>query len=683
MTLSAMIPTLLLVAEPGFRPPAVPLVCHDPYFSIWSFTDRLTDDWPRHWTGAINAICGLVRIDGAPYRFCGPGPDEARPLEQVALEVHPTRTVYRFAGGGIGLELTFTTPALPHDLDLLARPVSYLTSAVESTDGAAHRVELYLDVTGELAVNTVDQPVAWSRAEVAGLTALRIGTVEQPVLAKRGDNLRIDWGHAYLAAPREQATGALHDAHVTRTEFSQSGGLPAADDAGPPRPANQSWPAMALCYDLGAVTTRVERWAMLAYDDEYSIEYHGERLLPWWRRNGDEATDLLQSAAAEYPALRERCAAFDAELTADLTAAGGSAYADIATLAFRQCLAAHKLAAGPDGTPLYFSKENFSNGCIATVDVTYPSAPFMLLFSPELLRGMLIPILDYAASDAWPFAFAPHDLGTYPLANGQVYGGGAATEENQMPVEECGNMLLLVAALCAAEESVEFAERYEPVLRGWAEYLLDKGLDPENQLCTDDFAGHLAHNANLSLKATLALGAWGELCRRAGRDDEAGRYQTAAEDFAARWMELADDGDHYRLAFDRPGTWSMKYNLVWDRLLGLNLFPAEVARREVAWYLAHQNDYGLPLDSREAYTKSDWLVWCAVLADERADFDALIAPLHRFLHETPDRLPFTDWYRTTDATCVGFRARSVVGGVFLPMLADAEVWRKWVGRAER
>jgi len=667
----------------AFRPPAVPLIAHDPYFSVWSMTDRLTDDWSRHWTGSTQAICGLARIDDKPYRFMGTLSDKLPAMTQTAVEVWPTRTIYRFEAGGTRLTLTFCSPLLVNDLDVLGRSVTYVTFDAQATDGGTHKVALYLDCSPELAVNTADQKVIWSRYKIGNLAVLRLGSQEQPILAKSGDNLRIDWGWLYLAVPgQEGADTALAADRAARQGFVESGRLPEADDLRMPRAANDHWPVTAAMFDLGEVSEKpASRHLLLAYDDIYAIELLQRRLRPYWRRGGEDADVLLKKAEKSYASLMERCRAFDEELMADLTRAGGRQYAQLCALAYRQCLAAHKLAADFDGTPLMFSKENFSNGCIGTVDVIYPACPFFLLFNTNLLRANLRPVLDYAQSARWKWPFAPHDLGTYPLANGQVYGGGERTEENQMPVEETGNMLIMLAAMAKIDGNAGFAARYWPMLTRWAEYLKAKGLDPENQLCTDDFAGHLAHNANLSIKAIIAIGAYGQLCEMTGRKDEAAVYRDEAKKMAGQWAKMAADGDHYKLAFDKPGTWSQKYNLVWDKLLGLNIFPPEIAQTEVAFYKTKMNKYGLPLDNRSKYTKSDWLVWTATLAESKPDFEAFVGPLYLFANESPSRVPFTDWYWTHDAKQVGFQARSVIGGIYIRMLAEPELWKKWAGRA--
>ncbi len=656
--------------RPAPRPPSVPLVTHDPYFSIWSPGDKLSDKWPAHWTGQAQAMAALVRIDGQAYRVMGLEPWGSKAMTQTRLEVFPTRTVYTFADGGVELTLIFLCPLLPARLDILSRPLTYITAQVRTTDGARHKVQLYFDACSEIAVNTPDQKVVWGRLEVPGLDVLSFGSKDQPVLEKRGDDLRIDWGYFYLAVPTEpKGLSRLASHDVCRESFWKSGGLGTFDEMDMPRAVAEGYPVAAVAFNLDEVgADPVSRYWMIAYDDRFSIEYFNRKLRPYWRRDGWEVPQLLAQAALDYGPLTAACREFDDQLLASLTKAGGEKYAWIGTLAFRQSIAAHKLAADIDGTPLFFPKENFSNGCISTVDVIYPSAPLYLHLSPPLMRAMLRPVLDYAKSGMWPFPFAPHDLGTYPQANGQVYGGGALTEEDQMPVEESGNMLILAAALARAENSVEFVRPYEALFRRWAEYLGAKGLDPENQLCTDDFAGHLAHNANLSLKAIIGLRAYADLCEKLGKKAEAKSYAATAAKFAGEWLKLADDGDHYRLAFDKPGTWSQKYNLVWNRILGYGLFPPSVAEKETAYYRKVQLKYGLPLDNRKEYTKLDWILWTASLTGRPEDFEAFSDPVFDFLNETPDRVPMTDWYWTRDGRKVGFQARSVVGGVFIKML---------------
>ena len=666
--------------ENDLVPPSTPLIACDPYFSVWSPGDTLNGVETTHWTGKQQQLTSLVKIDGKAFRVMGATPIATPALKQKSVTVLPTRTIYTFEGAGVSVSLTFLTPALPDDISILSRPVTYLAYEFKATDGKPHEVSVYFGASGELTVNTPDQDVTWNDASGDGLAVVRMGSKDQPILQKKGDDQRIDWGYLYLAAPEESTAGRAFGApNELGIAFASNGLGYRKGESGQADRADGVGAGIELkSFQVG--NDPVSKWGMIAYDDIYSIQYNRKNLRGYWRKDGWEAKDLLAASAKEYSELRARCETFDAELVADMEKIGGVKYAKIASLAYRQCFAAGKFVADENGQPLQFSKENHSNGCIATSDVFYPMAPQFLLLSPSLAKSFLAPFLEYAKSDRWKFPFAPHDLGTYPHANGQVYGGGEKTEDDQMPVEESGNVLLLMAAIAQMDGNADFAGNYWSRLEQWAEYLKKEGFDPANQLCTDDFAGHLAHNVNLSAKAICGLGAFAKLCEMRGEHEKAQSYSNTAKEFAQRWVKEAKDGDHYRLAFDRPGTWSQKYNLVWDKILGLGLFPDEVLRTEMDFYKKKQNTYGVPLDNRKEYTKLDWIVWTALLTQDRSDFEALVAPIFKFLNEGPNRSPMTDWYETVSGKKVGFTARPVVGGVFLPALYHKDLWAKYAKR---
>jgi hypothetical protein len=672
----AVATTLRLQAAPTpLRPPAVPLVTFNPYLSIWSEADRLTDDMTRHWTRRPHPLVSMVRIDGHPFRLMGNQPEDVAALPQTGLEVTPTRSIYTFEDSGIRVVLTFMTPALPQDLDAMALPLSYLTWSIQSTDGKAHTVSLYDSTSSLLAVNRSDEPVNLQAGSAGPIAFLRAGTEEQPILGSAGDDHRVNWGYAYVATPAAQAKAAFGNSQQLAKAFADRGELPTTNDSRLPRPANDEEPCMAFAFDLGKVGSEpIARQVIVAYDEIYAIKYFGKKLRPYWRRNGRTAEQMLEQAFRDYQQLARHCTVFDAELLADATKIGGAKYATICALAYRQCAAACGLAADANQQPLYFTKENTSNGDIATVDVFFPMDPQWILLSPTLAKATLVPILSYASSWHWKFPNAPHDLGTYPIARGTDDGGEG------MPVEESGNMLILCDAVAQVDGKADFVLPWWEKLTQWAQYLEKYGLDPENQLCTDDFMGHLAHNANLSIKAILGLAAYGDLCRMRGDTVTAGKYRALAKTDAEHWIKVAAEGDHYRLAFDRTNTWSQKYNLVWDRILGLDIFPPSVAQKEIAYYKTVMQKFGLPLDSRTHLTKTDWTLWSATLAEGSADFEAIISPLLDYLNQTTARSPFADSYQTDRVRSGGMHARPVIGGVFIKMLSDRALWKKWAAR---
>lgn len=581
---------------------------------------------------------------------------DAEPAKQTAVHLTATQTAYSFDAGGMTIDLTFTSPLLMDQLEVLARPASYLTFKSAPNDGKKHDVKIWFALSGKVSSDKANQEVKVDVEDHAQLLVQSVGTTSQELLGKKGDNVRIDWGKAYIAAAKKAsirstpntlqglATAVAQKGTATETKIGSAADM-----------------LIGVEMALGEVSDAVSEHVVIAYDDEYSVQYFGKNLRPWWRRdNKTHALDMIQAAANDYDRLMQACQSFDAKLSADAKKAGGAQYADLCNLAYRQAIAAHKVVANTNGELLFFSKENFSNGSIGTVDVTYPSAPLFVLYNTELAKGLLRFIYEYSESGRWKKPFPAHDVGTYPLANGQTYG-------EDMPVEEAGNMITLTAAIALREDDAGFAEKHWETLTTWTDFLKKEGLDPANQLCTDDFAGHLARNANLSVKAIMGIASYAKLAEMLKKDEVAKEHFELAKQMATEWMKLADNGDHYTLAFGQKDTWSQKYNLIWDKLLKLNIFPAEVVEKEIAYYKTKQQAYGLPLDSRKTYTKSDWILWTATLADD-GDFETFVNPVWKFANETPDRIPLSDWHETTDGKSVGFRARSVVGGYFVKML---------------
>jgi hypothetical protein len=580
---------------------------------------------------------------------------------QKGFEMTATQSIYNFEAGPIQLKVRFVAPLILKDLDMISRPVNYVVYDLKSTDGKSHPVEILNSVSGLWAVNDASQKVEGKKETQNGLLMLSLANTEQKPLGKKGDDVRIDWGRAYLAA---NATNAKSPGLGTPEEliksFSKSGSV--TDNQVNATNADAKSMAIVLSENVSADVKSLH--LMLGYDDGYSVQYFGQNLRPWWNKDGNKTIQTeLKNAETDFAKILKECEATDEMIYQDALKAGGRQYAELCVLSYRQAISAHKLVADPSGAPLFLSKENFSNGSIGTVDITYPSSPLFLLYNPTLLKGMMEPIFYYSESGKWNKPFAAHDVGTYPLANGQTYG-------EDMPVEESGNMLTLTYAICKAENNIEFAKKHWKTLSIWANYLKKEGFDPANQLCTDDFAGHLARNANLSIKAIMGLASYAKMAEQLGETKEAAEVNALVKEFAQKWMQLADSGDHYALTFDNKDSWSQKYNIVWDELLQLNVFPKTVAEKEIKYYLTKQKPFGLPLDSRKTYTKSDWIIWTATLAKNNADFEALIKPVYKYAMETPDRIPLSDWHETVDGKSVGFRARSVVGGYWMKVLGE-------------
>ena len=627
------------------RLPAIPLIASDPYFSIWMPDDSMAAVDTIHWSGAVKPVRMVITIDGRRVSFLGHNQDYESRLQE--LIVTPTKTRFVSESDGVQLEAEFVTPALPDDPDLMSMPVTLLSLALRTTDGKPHQVKMRMHFDESLCYEGTFPPKMFGDVFKMGeLNTGLYGQMVQKPLCHSGDHITIDWGYLYLASP---------------------------EGVGVDRGLVLRW--------SGELDGEKKMRAVIAYDDIASINYFGDLCKAWYRRNGAQITDAINTAWNGFDQILARCEKLDEEVLAE-AAKVSEEYKAVVSAAWRQTIAAHKLIATPAGEMVLLSKENDSNGCMGTADVSYPSIPLFLKYNPELVNALARPILEFASMPVWTDDFAPHDVGCYPCALGQVYAAKrhtvnrngenyppfylypAGTEvydpRYQMPVEECGNMLVMLAAAQQFGASEELAEKHRSTLGKWVKYLIEFGEDPGDQLCTDDFAGHLAHNVNLAAKAIVGVACYGRLTGEPA-------WEEKAREMARRLLAKIGMNGNTPLTLTGEG-WSQKYNLLWDKVMDLKLFPAEFYAAELASYLPRINAYGLPLDSRQAYTKSDWICWCAAMAEDPDVRAALIAPIARMLRETASRVPFSDWYDTNTGRYVHFIARSVQGGVFAPFL---------------
>ena len=661
--------------------PAYPLFTFDPMMSIWSRSQHLNDSDTTMWTTHKKPMYGYVVVDGALYRFMGDGKEPKIPQTRVEMSLCSTK--YTFENDNIRLEVTFTQPFLLSDLKVASRPVAYVTVNVTAVDGKRHLTDVLFAFSEKMTYRGCKKSVEGGTQQLAGGNMGYLGRKKQNPLYDSGDVVDVDWGYVYAAG---QAKIVLCSPTALKKYLS-----------GSPVLTGKGFRKLLVVEKSGAVTdaTSLSYRFTFAWDDIYSIVYFGKPVRGYWTKFYPDILAAIKDALQKADETIARCNEFDKKVESAVINEYGLSYYTLLLAAYRQAIAAHKLIEA-DGEPVFISKENSSNGCAATVDVTYPSAPLFLVEQPLLLKGMLLPVIKFARTKCWNYDFAPHDAGVYPYVMGQVYALkpqyrlSAMSDKKkrpvfayekedmyfyayQMPVEESANMILLSAAYYNETGDLDFIKTNADLLKRWADYLVSQGIELENQLSTDDFSGRLPKNVNLAIKSVLAIATWAKLSDKTSLGDGKS-YRIKAEELADKLNVKADRGDRYAIVLDKQEGWSTKYNLVWDKIFDLGLFGKDVCEKELAYYETKMNRYGLPLDYRNTYCKSDWMIWAATLGD-RDTLTRYSDVLNKMLAESTMALPYPDLFETVATRFdpkSGKRpmyARTVQGGMWLPLYA--------------
>ena len=633
------------------RIPAYPLITIDPFCSIWSRDEILNKEDTMLWNGIPKSLLGFIKIDGEVKRFLG--------LDSYAIETYmwqswndtkPLVSTFCLENGTVKVIVKFWSPFIPDDIHMLSLPVGFIDYEICSTDGKDHNIELHFMVNENFCSNKAKERIFESKGSYAFMY-----NKNQKPLSYSGDGVEADWGKYYLFGDKVDVKSdsyfrldSIHEGVVT--------------------------PKKSLLF-----------FDVFAYDDIYSIEYMGKKLKSVWTEKFNNIVKVGEYCRKNHNAIYNKIIKLENKILDDAKCFGED-YETLISAVYRHVMAGHKLVRDKKGNLLYFSKECFSNGCINTVDVTFPSTPLYFMYAPKLIPAFMNGIFEFASMPVWKYDFAPHDLGIYPLDDGQVYGSYCIPKEehktiykrstkiksylddDQMPVENSGNMIIMTYAYYLLTGDLAYVKKHFDTEKKWADYLVKFGDSKELQLSTDDFAGRFKGNINLAIKASVALFAFGKICELVKEDGTS--YFSEAKAKAKMIVKDGTEDGHLKLAFDSDGTWSLKYNMVWDKIFGFGLFPKKVYKNEIDFYLKNETPYGFRLNSLRNFTKSDWEMWVAAF-DEKGDLTKhLSASLMRFCEHTRYRVPFTDFYDAVTGEWTMMMAhRTVQGGLWMPVLA--------------
>lgn len=626
--------------------PSYPLITIDPFMSIWSSSETLYGKDTQIWHGQRKSIHGTVSVDGTAF-FCFMGiPENSETvIEQTDLDVTPLITTYVFRNEMLRLTIKFWTPLIIDDIYKLSLPVSFMDYDAEFLDGKEHKISVGISISGEFCFKKKLGKLTFGTENLGETDAVFMGNSSQNPLNKSGDGVSADWGYIYLTGEKGCTSSGVSD-------------------------------------NIYAESNSLKYSFIFAYDDIKSVEYMGKQYPCIWTEKYGNILKVIEYARDSHDALLKDARRIENRILSDAEKFGEN-YQNILTASYRQVLAGHKLFRDENGELLYFSKECHSNGCINTVDVSYPALPLFLLYNPALVRGMMTGIFEFARTDAWGYDFAPHDIGRYPIANGQVYGHKISPLlprrkiylekkchckfKSQMPIEECGNMLAMAYLHYRFTGDRSVIESNFDLLKKWADYLVNAGVVLENQLCTDDFAGHSEKNINLAIKSVLGITFFAEICKAMNKTDS---YIKTAKEYAQKLYSFALSDGTLPFSVGNSDTWSLKYNLVWDKIFGFALFPEELYEKESRKYKEKLDSYGVPLDYRKSLTKTDWMMWASVLDKTGENIPLFAKSIENYLSNTKDTCAFSDWIDTKEPFRYSFDHRTVQGGLWMPVLAD-------------
>ncbi|TKA68031.1 hypothetical protein B0A55_08371 [Friedmanniomyces simplex] len=660
-------------------PPPYPLAVRNPYLSAWlpgNEAWNLPFASAQFWNGLNLTWSVIARVDGQSYSLFGVpslGPGVQAGVLQRA-DYTSTHTTFTVTAGAATFVLDFLSPVSPLNYVRQSAPFSYLIVSAAGNNGATPAVQIYSDIdntwTGQF---DEDVQVGWgyslTNESTSAFTLTPGGTATYSEYNDTGM-----WGTSvYCARPNNSTlTATVGGLDAVRAQFAANGSL-----SGPWEWQYAS--VVAYSQDLGKVgESGTNVTFAIGYWRQSAVDYLGDARTAYFTATCSDPVCGCVHVLEDFAAADAEAHTFDAAIAGKAASVAGANYSDIVTLFVRQAFGATDLTISEDkldtGDPLVFVKEISSDGNVNTIDVICPMAPGFYVLAPDYLRLLLEPIMRYLATGAWPHDYAVHDLGAaYPNATGHDNG----TAE-QMPVEECGNLLTLAYMYQLATGDKNWAQQYQGLFQEYADYLIVNGLYPTQQLSSDDGLGDIANQTGLAVKAAIGLNAYGVMTGQRNYSDIGKQFAKTLYDDKAGTDQ---NRTHFTCSQGKDDSWGMMYNFYPDVLLNLNTFPASAYAMQSSYYPTVRMPGGVPLDSLVDFGKTDWMTFAAATAvapgvDNVGVRDMFIDDIHAYMANGINTVPFSDKFHLQDngSFVTGqwsqYKARPLVGGHFAIMALD-------------
>lgn len=395
---------------------------------------------------------------------------------------------------------------------------------------------------------------------------------------------------------------------------------------------------------------------------ENAVNYFGAPQTHYYRSLYPDTPSAMNHFFDDYDAAASEGATLDSTIRDTAAVLGGWNYSDILAISTRQVLGGIDITIPADTLDTTqvqaFIKEISSDGNTNTIDIIFPTFPFFYVFAPDYIKLLLNPVLRYLASGRYPNPWVVHDIGTnYPNASGYDQGN-----DEKMPIEETGNLFILLDAYQKATGDKTWAAQYSQLWPGYAEYLAQYGLYPEFQLSTTDGLGAFANMTSLGIKAAVGMSAYASLADQS-------KYAYLGKSFAntlstlgiGMFKSMSTSKPYFDLTYGDPN-WYLTFNTYPDLLLKLSTFPESAFSGPCALYPKVRSSGGVAISGTALWGKTDWDMWVAATCSPEIR-NMFINDVHAYVSNGRNTQPFSDRYYVSgdQQGLAAFRARPTVG----------------------